>query len=143
MSLTRQLAKKLWESKGSAGGNWFRDGKYKDLVSSLLLEQKQGGLCFIAEHYVVEATAVFDDVEPNKAGTTASYVVNFDGAGKLSAADNVKSYLIGLCGPTIMQMNEEQFASFMDLMVSKAQPARGMVAMHETFRKFSRSGKNS
>ena len=143
MSANPAILKKIAEARASGGGNLIQDGKYRLTVLKLLLEQKYNGTCFIAEFLVDTAMAVFDDVKPNAPGTTCSFVVNMDGAGKLSAAGNIKQFILALMGEEEGNVTGSDFQATLGELISDAQPARGMQIDDETFRKFARSGKNS
>ena len=142
MSASRAVLAKIAEAQATGGGTAIRDGRYRFEILNLLLEQKYTGMCFIAELKVVNAEKVFEDIEPNKPGTTCSYVVNLDGAGKLSAPGNIKAFVLALLGDNGDVSNQE-FQNYLASLVEPSQPARGMHLDSSTWRKFSRSGKNT
>lgn len=143
MAVKRSVYEKIASSKSTGGGNLIRDGRYRFVVKSLILDSKNSGDCFIAEFEVVESEKIFEDVEPNKPTSTCSYVVNLDGAGKLSAPGNIKAFILALLGEDEDSVSEKELADITEELTSENQPARGMLIADETWRKFSRSGKNA
>lgn len=143
MSVNKAILDRIAGARASGGGNYIRDGQYTFTVLKLLLEQKYGGTCFIAELLVDSSNAVFTDVDPNPPGSTCSFVVNLDGAGKLSAPGNIKQFILALFGMDEAAVGAAEFSTALESMTSDKQPARGMVIGDETFRKFSRGGKNA
>lgn len=135
------LFQKIAKSKASAGGNIIKDGKYLFCIHNLLIDAKFNGNMFIAEMEVIEAHQLLDDVEPNKVGTTASYVVNLDK--NQSAGGNAKALVLALLNAKEDETSEEDFVESLQTLVSKGQPARGMLIADETFRKPIRSGPNA
>lgn len=141
------LLKKIAGAKASAGGNVIKDGTYLFEVVQLLLEQKFNGAMFIAEMIVREAQASGEKdergvaVEPNKVGSTCSYVVNLDK--NVSAAGNAKAYILALYGMQENEVSEGDFMEALSQVTEKDQPAKGMLIGDNTFRKTIRGGPNA
>jgi hypothetical protein len=143
VSVGRAIFQKIASAKASGGGNLIRDGRYEFTILKLLLEDKFNGTCFIAEMLVESAGEVEQGVEPNRVGSTCSYVVNFDGEGKLSAPGNVKLFVLALLNKGEDELDADQIADITEKLVAPSQPARGMRIADETYRKTIRSGKNA
>lgn len=142
MSLTREEARKIVSASASGGGNIIRDGKYVfDVIRCLTKRAFRGGTVFIAELDVVDAEPTTPGVEPNRPGTTASWVLNLDN--NPSAPGNVKGFLLALLGVDEARVSQDELESTTVDVVSDAQPARGMRIADETFRKVIRGGPNA
>lgn len=143
MAVEKSVFERIAESRASGGGTQITDGKYSFTIVNLLMEKKYTGTCFIAELLVNSSEAIFDDVTPNKPGTRCSYVVNLDGAGKLSAPGNIKAFVLAVMGETEGESTPEDLEKTLRLMTGPEQLARGIIIESTTYRKYARAGKNA
>jgi N6-adenosine-specific RNA methylase IME4 len=147
--MPESVRQRIAKSRANAGGNNIRYGEYILMYWKSSYDRMNSGNCHINEFVVVQAKKIVvmegdkqKDVEPNQVGTMCSYVINYDGKGKLSADGNSKSIVLGLFGieekPDDAQQQEELMQALADL-TSDAQPAKGMLIKLETYPKEVRS----
>jgi hypothetical protein len=139
--VARAIFQKIANSRASMGGNRITDGKYLFLIKKMLIEAKFDGTMFIVEFKVLAAEGILPDVQPNKVGTTASYVVNLDK--NISAGGNAKAFVLGLLGYKEDEVAPADVEATLADLTDTAQPARGMLIADETYRKPIRSGPNA
>lgn len=143
------VRQRIAKSRANAGGNNIRYGEYVLMYWKSSYDRMNSGNCHINEYVVVQAKKIVvvegdkqKEVEPNQVGTMCSYVINYDGKGKLSADGNSKSIVLGLFGmeekPDDAQQIAELDQALADL-TSDAQPAKGMLLKLETYPKEVRS----
>lgn len=129
-AISKKLAQKVGAASVSGGGINIRHGKYLLMIKKVSVDKKFSGECFIMEMQVIEAEKIEVDeggvaknVEPNKAGSDCSYVVNFDGKGKASAPGNVKQILCAVFNVSEDQLTPEEFeGTFEDVVLDRADP---------------------
>lgn len=150
MGINQALLKKIAEAKTNAGGNIIKEGKYLLEIEKIILEQMNSGMCFIVEFHVLEAMKINPAVEPNAIGSKCSMVVNLDGAGKLSAPGNIKSFTLALLGftedpakvtPTCQLATVPEIMETVDELCAESNPGKGMLIAGETFSKLTRTEK--
>lgn len=143
------------------GGNFFRDGVYGATILKIKFHGGFKGTSFIAEHLIDEAQAQFEDVEPNRPGTTASVVVNTSDPKTRSMANaRIKEYFCGILGldpkatpPALIAELIEAAVCEVDGQVGevgrnagkplRANPFRGMKVRNNTVRKLFNTGKSA
>ena len=119
MALDMKAAlRKISEAQVNGGGNYIRGGTHLLELSTVLFEQKRGGLCFIPELLVRESSATHLDHEgkeiaAHKPGETVSMVVKFEGAGADMAGVNVKAFLCGLFGLDVAAVTDEEIETYL------------------------------
>jgi hypothetical protein len=127
---------KVAGASATGGGNNIRDGVYKLLVESLVVQNGHSGECFIAEFRVLEATAngavneQGQPVIPNAVGSTCSMVCNL--TKHESAAGNAKAFVVGALaglGYTEAQITPD----VMGHICSEHNPLRGLAVIDETY----------
>ncbi len=139
--LTAALAQKVATSRASGGGNVIKDGRYVFLIKKAFVDQKFKGTTFIAELDVIVAEKTHDTIEPNKEGSSASYVLNLDQ--NVSAPGNLKQMILALIGKEESELTPDQFATELNRVIGTAQAGRGMYIAAETYRKTTQKGANA
>ena len=147
--MSREIFQKIGAARSILGGNHFKDGKGRAIVSKIECEQKTDGWVFVTEFLVQSAAKVRPDVEPNAPGTSASFVQMLDK--HKSAAGNIKAFVLELLGYTEESLAAaakaqnvspgDLFTSTMDALCGPGQPGRGMAVDFETYRKITREKK--
>jgi hypothetical protein len=137
---------RIAKAKASSGGNNIRYGEYILMYWKSSYDKMNSGWCHINEFVVVQATKVNImegekkvDVEPNQVGTQCSYVINYDGKGKLSADGNSKALVLGLFGLTEGEVDDALVSQTLGSLTDDAQPAKGMLIKLSTYAKEVRS----
>lgn len=150
MALTESIFDTIANAKTSGGGNRIADGSYTFMVKNLLLEEKRGGVTFIAEFYVISAAPVplvaglLNDGEvaglsiPNPVGSSGSYVVVMNND---SAPGNIKAFVEGLDGTP--NMDPAKFKATLKQATGGNQPMRGALVKGDTYRKTIKGGPNA
>jgi hypothetical protein len=161
-AISKALAKKVAAASVSGGGNNIQHGKYILTIKRIFCEKKYSGECFIMEMTVLDAQKIevvegdrTRDITPNSVGSDCSYVVNFDGKGKQSAAGNVKQVICAIFGVSESDLSASEFEeTFEDIVrtqpeefvdengnktVKEANPMRGYALRCSTYPKAVRS----
>jgi hypothetical protein len=132
-------------SEGMEKGDNFRDGKGQVVVKKCICEKMNEGKTFVAVVKVVSSSSKGDlnpitkaPVEPNPAGTSVSWPQKIEKF--KSAANNVKKFTLKLLGFAKENVTPPQFAEAFKRIISKEQPARGMLLNYETYQQPVRSG---
>jgi hypothetical protein len=146
-TLNRQaLAKKIAGSRGSQGGNYFRDGSYLCVVLKMELSGGHKGEKFLGEYKILEASPVdvapdllrpretFDMIKPNAVGSIVSKVCMLS---QEMGPSNAKSMLCGIDGTPEGEVGEgsEEFIQMTLDATERHQPLRGVLVRVETYRK--------
>ena len=103
-NLPPNIAKQVADARVTGGGTYIEHGDYDLMVTKWDYQELQNKV-MIHEFLVINAKAkqvkegekVYMS-EPNPVDSACSYVVDFDGAGKLSAPGNVRAVVLGLFG---------------------------------------------
>jgi hypothetical protein len=103
-----EVASGLRTAQKGGSGNWIKQGKGTAVVKRLLLEQKFGGLTFLAE-LMIESSQSFADAEPtegsggqpeqaNSPGSSVTFLAKLEGEKKKkdTAYKNMKTFLYEL-----------------------------------------------
>lgn len=146
------ILEQTWKASAAGGGIYItRHGLYTFFVTgSFFRSIPQVGRCFITQLRVLEAekNVVLDangqeiNEDPHPVGYEPSYVVNYDGRGKLSADSNAKALILTAHGYEEGKVDEATFKSCYRAMVSDAQPIRGLVIRCVTFEKGKRASRD-
>lgn len=103
-NLPPNIAKQVADAKVTGGGTYIEHGDYDLMVTKWEYQELQDKV-MVHEFVVISAKSKkvkegdkLYDSEPNPVDSVCSYAVNFDGAGKLSAAGNVRAVVLGLFG---------------------------------------------
>jgi len=133
--LPRDMAQQVGNARVTGSGNHIQHGNYVFLIKKwFFMLSPQNERCVIIEFAVVDAqkktvhegTRVIT-AEPNGIGSDCSEVVNWDGAGKLSAAGNSRAPVLGLFGFNENEIEANKVIETLDTCLSDAQPAAGML----------------
>lgn len=145
-------------SKASSKSDNFRDGKGQVVIEELICNKMNGGNVFVARTKVVESASkgdrvpIFDPVKRETTGYGDLVVPNAKDSSvgwpqmldkHKSAPGNVKGFTLSLLGFKEEQVTPEQFTEALSRLISKEQPARGMLINYETFQQTTRSGPNA
>jgi hypothetical protein len=137
---------RIAKAKASSGGNNIRYGEYILMYWKSSYDKMNSGWCHINEFVVTQATKISVmegekkvDVEPNQVGTQCSYVINYDGKGKLSADGNSKALVLGLFGFVEGEISDEKVSETLADLTADNQPAKGMLLKCSTYPKEVRS----
>lgn len=142
----QQLAKKIAASRGTGGGNYFRDGSYLCVVTKMELSDGYKGEKFLGEFKILEVRPVdvpadmlrpgetLDRIKPNAVGSSVSKVcmLNQD-----MGPSNAKSMLCGVDGTPEAEVDEtsNDFVQMTLDATERHQPLRGVLVRVETYRK--------
>ena len=103
-NLPPNIAKQVADARVTGGGTYIEHGDYDLMVTKWEYQELQDKV-MVHEFLVINAKSKkvkegekHYDSEPNPVDSICSYAVNFDGAGKLSAAGNVRAVVLGLFG---------------------------------------------
>jgi hypothetical protein len=142
-----ELFKKIANANASLKEDVFRDGKGVVVVRELICKSFFQGPTFVARTLVKESASKGDKnaqgqlVEPNAPGSRVGWPQMLQK--HASAPGNVKSFTLALLGYQEAQVSSDQFAEAFQRLVSKEQPARGMLIGYETYQQATRSGPNA
>jgi len=144
--MPQNVRDRIAKAKASSGGNNIRYGEYILMYWKSSYDHMNSGWCHINEFVVVSATKIVVmegekkvDVEPNQVGTQCSYVINYDGKGKLSADGNSKALVLGLFGFKEGEVPDEKVSETLADLTADNQPAKGMLIKCSTHPKEVRS----
>jgi hypothetical protein len=144
--MPQNVRDRIAKAKASSGGNNIRYGEYILMYWKSSYDKMNSGWCHINEFIVTEATKITVmegekkvEVEPNQVGTQCSYVINYDGKGKLSADGNSKALVLGLFGFTEGDVEDTKVSETLADLTADSQPAKGMVIKLSTYPKEVRS----
>ena len=139
---------KIAAARASLKSDNFRDGKGIVVVSELIHGNFNEGNTFVARTKIVSSESKGDldpktktPVAPNAAGSLVGWPQKLDK--HKSAAGNVKAFVLSLLGFKENEVSSEQFGQALTELLSKAQPARGMLIGYETYQQPTRSGPNA
>lgn len=135
------IFQQIANSKASGGRPVIVDGAYLFLIQRVFLDSFPSGRCFIVELKVLQCAPNFQGVDPNPLNSECGFVVNFDGAGKKSAASNVKRFALSLFGQNESAINPAAFVEDLAWMTGPAQPCMGKLIRATTYRKEKREKK--
>lgn len=144
--MPKEVRDRIAKARATAGGNNIRHGEYVLMIMRSTYEKMNSGQCHINEFAVHSAKKVSVaegdrqvDVEPNPLGSSCSYVINYDGKGKLSADGNSKALVLGLFGMKEGEMDDALVADTLGDFTDDKQPAKGMLVKCTTYPKEVRS----
>lgn len=147
--MPESVRKRIAKSRANAGGTNIRHGEYILMYWKSSYDRMNSGNCHINEFVVVQAKKIVvvegetqKEVEPNQVGTMCSYVINYDGKGKLSADGNSKAIILGMFGLEEKPDDEKQIAELDQALAdltADSQPAKGMLIKLTTYAKEVRS----
>lgn len=140
-----ELFKKIANANASLKEDVFRDGKGVVCIRELICKSFFQGPTFVARTLVKESSSKGDlvngqPVQPNAAGSRVGWPQMLQK--HASALGNVKSFTLALLGYKEQDVSSDQFAEAFQRLVSKEQPARGMLIGYETYQQATRSGPN-
>lgn len=148
MSEMDELFKKVAAAQASGKGDNFKDGKGVVVIRELMCKKLNDGPTYIAATKVISSASKGDvdpvtkaPVDPNAVGSTPSWPQKLEKF--KSAPGNVKAQVLALLGFTEAQVSGEQFAEALGRLISKEQPARGMLLGYESFQQVTRGGPNA
>ncbi len=131
-----ELFAKIASANASLKEDLFRDGKGVVVIRELLCKRFFKGNTFVARTKVVSSQSK-GDKDP-KTGTP----IEPNGPGSC-VAGNVKAFTLNLTGFQEANVKPDDFAQTFESMVSKEQPARGMLIGYETYQQATKSGVNA
>jgi len=144
--MPKEVRDRIAKARATAGGNNIRHGEYVLMIMRSTYDKMNSGQCHINEFVVHEAkkNVVAEgektvDVEPNPVGSSCSYVINYDGKGKLSADGNSKALVLGLFGMKEGEVDDALVADTLGDFTDDSQPAKGMLVKCSTYAKEVRS----
>jgi len=143
-----ELFDKIAKSNASLKEDVFRDGKGVVLIRELICKKFFKGNTFVARTKILSSSSKGDKdpktgaaIEPNGPGSCVGWPQLIDQ--HASAAGNVKAHTLALLGFNEGQVTSEQFAEAFGRLISKEQPARGMLIGYETYQQATRTGVNA
>ncbi len=143
-----ELFAKIASANASLKEDLFRDGKGVVVIRELLCKRFFKGNTFVARTKVVSSQSKGDKdpktgtaIEPNGPGSCVGWPQLIDQ--HASAAGNVKAFTLNLTGFQEANVKPDDFAQTFESMVSKEQPARGMLIGYETYQQATKSGVNA
>jgi hypothetical protein len=126
----------------------FKDGKGVVVIRELICKSFFQGPTFVARTLIKESASKGDldpvtkqPCAPNAAGSRVGWPQMLQK--HASAPGNVKSFTLGLLGFKEADVTPAQFGEAFERLVSKEQPARGMLIGYETYQQATRSGPNA
>lgn len=128
-------------AKTFGSGGYIKSGDYTFEVLDVMCEKKESGFCFIAEFVVRDASPTEQGIIMNKVGTSVSIVYNLTKNEKTANA-NSKKFVCGLLGENPDEVDVDEFAKTLALIVGKGRPARGMLIKCSASTKATRNSKN-
>ncbi len=144
--MPKEVRDRIAKARTVGGGNNIRHGEYVFMIMKSTYEKMNSGQCHINEFVVYESKKQIVvegektvDVEPNPVGSQCSYVINYDGKGKLSADGNSKAIVLGLFGMTEGEVDDSLVSDTLGDFTDDAQPAKGMLVKCTTYPKEVRS----
>jgi hypothetical protein len=139
---------KIAAARASMKSDNFRDGKGVALVEELIVGKFFGGNTFVARTKIVKSESKGDldpttkqPVTPNAPGSSVGWPQMLDK--HASALGNVKAFTLNLLGFKEAEVTSDQFGEALERLISKEQPARGMLIGYETYQQATRSGANA
>lgn len=144
--MPKEVRDRIAKARATAGGINIRHGEYILMILRSTYEKMNSGQCHINEFVVHESKKILVvegektiDVEPNQPGSSCSYVINYDGKGKLSADGNSKAIVLGLFGMKEGEVDDALVSDTLGDFTDDAQPAKGMLVKCTTYPKEVRS----
>lgn len=144
--MPKEVRDRIAKARATAGGNNIRHGEYLFMIMRSTYERMNSGQCHINEFVVHEAKKIVVvegektiESEPNQPGSMCSYVINYDGKGKLSADGNSKALVLGLFGMKESEVDDNLVADTLGDFTDDSQPAKGMLVKCITYPKEVRS----
>lgn len=142
-----ELFAKIASANASLKEDVFKDGKGVVQIRELICKSFFQGPTFVARTLVMSSSAKGDldpvskqPVQPNAAGSRVGWPQMLQK--HASAPGNVKAFTLALLGFKEADVNSQQFQEAFERLVSKEQPARGMLIGYETYQQATRSGAN-
>ncbi len=144
--MPKEVRDRISKAKATAGGTNISHGKHILMLMKSTYERMNSGQCHINEFVVFESEGMrvtegekSYDVAAMTKGASCSYVINYDGKGKLSADGNSKALVLGLFGEKEGEIPDDKVSETLGDLTDDAQPAKGMLVRVETYPKEVRS----
>lgn len=143
-----ELFAKIANSNASLKEDVFRDGQGVVEIRELICKSFFQGPTFVARTKVVSSASKGDvdpvtkqPIAPNAAGSKVGWPQMLQK--HASAPGNVKGFILALLGFKESDVSPAQFTEAFERLISKDQPARGMLLGYQTYQQATRSGPNA